>query len=214
MAAYVYALTGTGAYTERFSSEIASSGIRVPLTADSSLFDAAVLLGQELLLATTQGDRNLSSKTPASPWAGQAKATSSIQGQGDPYPESFSYDPILERLTVGAGVVEPVPQQIWDYNVSGLNVISSWLGYRMSKRSGKAGSPLDRIRPTTWAFTRELLQVIKVVEMLVAAEPAAALLLDSIVDGPLLEPDTMHPAAAEQLVPPSAAKLGATDTIF
>ena len=62
-------------------------------------------------------------------------------------PNDFAYDPESQTLTVGTGAFAPVSQEAWNFEVSGLRVLRSWLGYRMKTRKGKKSSPLDDIRP-------------------------------------------------------------------
>ena len=71
-----------------------------------------------------------------------------LSSGGDYYPEEFSYDPQKRELYVGKGVFSDVRREVWEFGVSGLEVVKSWLGYRMKKRSGKKSSRLDEIRPT------------------------------------------------------------------
>ena len=56
-------------------------------------------------------------------------------------PDSFSYDPDTQHLTVGTGVFGPVSQAAWDFEVSGLRVLHSWLSYRKKKRKGRKSQP-------------------------------------------------------------------------
>ncbi|MEZ5080030.1 MAG: type ISP restriction/modification enzyme [Thermoleophilia bacterium] len=51
--AYVYGLTGTSAFTDRFADEREAAGrCRIPITADAELFDEVVALGRLLWLHT------------------------------------------------------------------------------------------------------------------------------------------------------------------
>ena len=51
----------------------------------------------------------------------------------------------------------PVAPEVWNYSVSGLQVVKSWLDYRKRRPGGKQSSPLDEIRPEHWEFGGELL---------------------------------------------------------
>ena len=53
-------------------------------------------------------------------------------------------------------------KKVWEYEVSGLKVLQSWLGYRMKNRKGKKSSPLDDITPKEWMsdYTSEFLRLL------------------------------------------------------
>ena len=101
-------------------------------------------------------------------------------------PEAHAYDPESQTLTVGTGAFSPVSEEAWNFEVSGLRVLHSWLGYRMKIRKGRKSSPLDDIRPTRWTQTNELLLVLSIIEYTLEVTPKAAALLDQIVQGPLI----------------------------
>jgi Type ISP C-terminal specificity domain len=77
----------------------------------------------------------------------------------------------------------PVGPEVYNFEVSGLKVVQSWLGYRMKKAKGKKSPPLDDIRPEKWTgeFTTELLELLWVLEATVARYPAQAELLAAVV---------------------------------
>ena len=78
----------------------------------------------------------------------------------------------------------PVAQRVWEYSVSGMRIVPSWLRRRIS-RTARHKSPLDKLRPRVWtaALTQELLEVIWVIEATLALEPELDALLDEIVSG-------------------------------
>jgi hypothetical protein len=197
--AYIHALAGTPAFSERFGDELAEAAgpFHVPLTADPALFDRAVEIGRELLWWHTWGERFAPADADGLP-PSSAQEIEPVHG----YPEKFGYDATAERLIVGTGVFGPVSQDVWGFEVSGLRVVSSWLGYRIAKRKGKSSSDLDKIRPSRWTFTDELLRVLAILEHTVEVTPDAAALLDEIVAGPLVEgADMPHPTDAERKPP-------------
>ena len=197
--AYVYALTGTAAFNERFASELAemSGPVRIPLTSDLDLFERAVRLGRDLLWRHTWGERFASEGNPKAP-LGSAQEVCSVKG----YPNEYSYISGEQLLEVGTGIFGPVSQEVWDFEVSGLRVVRSWLGYRMADRKGKKSSPLDDIGPHTWVFTDELLCLLAILEHTIEVTPAAADLLDEIVASPLIPPtDLPQPTQAERKPP-------------
>lgn len=116
----------------------------------------------------------------------------------------MTYDDKERELHVGEGVIAHVDPRIWAYEVSGLRVVRSWLGYRMRERSGRSSSPLDDIRPErwTWEMTKELLELLWVLEGVIALESAQAELLDEIVAGDLLLANELPtPTEAERRAP-------------
>lgn len=109
-----------------------------------------------------------------------------------------------ETLRVGAGEFRPVSREVWEYEVSGLRVVRSWLGYRMKNPSGKSSSPLDEIRPERWTgeMTMELLDLLWLLEATVRKEPDLADFLQSVVDSPTFEAaDLPQPTDAERKPP-------------
>lgn len=204
--AYSYGVLGTGAYSEKYSDFLLNSMPRIPFTSDAALFREVVALGRDLLWWATFGERCQPVDAKGKPVkvlpAGIAKNTKPVPATPDKYPTEFSYDPATLTLTVGEGKFTPVAPEVWEFEVSGLKVVQSWLAYRMKKRAGKASSELDNIRPDKWTFSRELLEVLAVVEHIVARTPDAADLLDRVVSGDLIDPSLFpKPTAAEQAAP-------------
>jgi Type ISP C-terminal specificity domain/N-6 DNA Methylase len=202
--AYVYAILA-GEYTDRFAAELEIPGPRVPITKDGGLFEQAVDLGGRLIWLHTYGERfTPDGEKPRSVPAGAAKCTTAVPADPESYPEEFDFDPKSKRLTVGKGVFEPVDPAIWEFNVSGLQVVKSWLSYRMKEGAGKRSSPLDEIRPERWPadFTEELCKLLWILEQTVELIPQAADLLEQIVDGPVFAADELPaPSDAERAAP-------------
>lgn len=75
---------------------------------------------------------------------------------------------------------------VYEFEVSGLKVVQSWLNYRMKRpRNVRRSSPLDDIRPARWTadFTGELLNVLWILEETLALQPTQRDLLNRIVEG-------------------------------
>ena len=181
--AYVHALAGTAAFTERFATELAEAAgpIHIPITADSSLFERAVELGRDLLWWHTWGERFAPAGHTRLP-RGRTKQITPVDGM----PEKYHYDAETQCLTVGNGTFGPVSPTVWNFKVSGLQVVNSWLGYRMKIRKGRKSSDLDDIRPTRWTQTDELLRLLAILEHTIEVTPATAALLDEILANPLM----------------------------
>ena len=97
---------------------------------------------------------------------GSARCTKPVPGDKLNYPEKYEYNDSTQTLHVGSGKFTPVPREVYNFEVSGLKVVQSWLGYRMKNPKGKKSSPLDGIGPDTWTgdFTTELLELLWILE--------------------------------------------------
>lgn len=167
--AYCYALLNAPAYTRRFEAELRTPGPRVPFTGDAAIFARGVSLGEALI----------GQHTYAHVQAGEANESRPI---GPRYPTSFHYDPDSAALVVGEGRVGPVCQAAWDYRVSGYPVLAGWLRQRISKRGR---SLLDAIQPTSWTpdLSRELLELIWLLEATLITQPSLDELLEEAISG-------------------------------
>ncbi|GLI93286.1 type ISP restriction/modification enzyme [Methylocystis echinoides] len=200
--AYVAALLAHPAFTARFQADLVRPGLRVPLTADARLFSEAVALGREVVWLHCYGERFADPKQgrPASPPRlpkGEGPVIprgGGVPGAPEPLPETMDYDPAARRLRIGGGCIENVPQAVWDYEVSGKNVLRQWFSYRKRDRSRpiigdrRPPSPLDKIQPEHWPddYTTDLMNLLHVLGRLVKLEPAQKDLLARICAAPLL----------------------------
>ena len=178
------ALLGTPAYVEAFREPLQTDEARVPITLDTSLWERAVVLGSRLLdaYAGRPGEPPVSGSEAHGP---QAILLRDLP-DGSGLPESFSYDPEQETLEIGGLLIGSLSATIWNFNVSGLHVLQSWIGYRLERRAGRSRSPLDHVRPSTWNQTEGLLRLIRTVEAVVGSQAEAAALIAAIVAGPTL----------------------------
>ncbi len=186
LAAYVYALLGGQSYTRRFWNELETPGPRVPLTKDGAIFAEAAKLGRKLIWLHTYAERFRDKDRGDEIPPGAAKIIKGVSDNPAKYPEANSYDPATREITVGDGRFGPVRPEVWEFEVSGLKVVQSWLGYRMKKRAGKKSSPLDDIRPESWTarMSEELLELLWVLQATLAMEPELETALDKVVAGP------------------------------
>jgi hypothetical protein len=128
------------------------------------------------------------------------------------YPAEYGYDPAKQAIAVGDGRFGPVKPEVWEFEVSGLKIVQSWLGYRMKKRAGKKSSPLDDIRPERWTarMSDELLELLWVLESTLAKEPEPKKALDKIVAGPCFTAAELPtPKPEERKAPGSVNAAGA-----
>jgi len=181
-AAYLYAIVAHSAFTAKFANELATRTVKVPITNDVALFYKAVEIGRSLLHLHTFGERYFLNQTRL---GGLAKCITSIQG--DQPVTSFVYDEATSILRVGTGEFQPVTREIWNFEVSGMKVLSSWIANRMAIRPGKKSSVLDEIGPSSWTatMTTELLQLIWTLERTLAYAPKQAELLDAVISSHL-----------------------------
>jgi hypothetical protein len=209
LTAYVYAVLGHPGYTSRFAAALTRPGPRVPLTADGSLFDRAVDLGEHLLWLHTYAERfkrpeaGRGPTIPNVPSLGWVEAVTELPVDGS----KVAYDPITQILSVGNGRVAGVLPTVWNFSVSGFPVVPRWLGSRTSKGTGRAATrpkPLDLIRPSLWidSWNDELLELLRVLSHTVSLYPVADELLGEICSGPLLDQSSLPQPAFGQRSPP------------
>ena len=208
LAAYLYAVLAQPDYTARFRIELERCELRVPLTRDQELFFKLAEFGKRLIWLHTFGERfadSAAGRTEKHVPRGKARVIKEVPADAESYPESFQWSE--PRLRVGKGMLNNVSREVYEFEVSGLKVVQSWLGYRMKNRKGKKSSPLDDIRPECWTseFTNELLKLLWVLEATVAGYPAQAALLDELLAGPLFTADELPPVPDAARKPPAAA---------
>lgn len=204
IAAYVVGLLGTSAYTERFADELAESVAHVPFTADEALFTEVAGFGRSIIFEQTWGERgaelNQFGQSVGQRFKGAA--TIAVPTPASGYPESWSYDTDSHQLSVGGGRFDNVSPAVAGFEVSGMNVLRSWLGYRMKTPAGKSSSPLDRIQANTWQHDSEFLELLWQLEFMVNAAPRGAELLDQVVTGKTIPPAKLGvPTDAEKKAP-------------
>lgn len=180
--AFAYAVLATPSYVRHFWEELRNPGPRLPLPKDGRLFSRLAGAGRELAWLHTFGERFV----PAGKRAGEIPPGKAMCLVGTPttaadYPEDYEYDPSTQELRVGKGRFGEVHREVWEYGVSGLQVLDSWLGYRMKKRYGRKSSPLDNIRPVSWSFDGELLELLWVLGATVDRLPKLDALLNELM---------------------------------
>jgi hypothetical protein len=198
--AYVYGALAQPAFTARFAAELESRELRVPITKNAALFVKIRNAGARLLWLHTYGERFVPrGKQRGHVPRGATRCVKAVPGDPDGYPERFEYNDATRTLRVGDGEFRPVAPEVYEFEVSSLKVVQSWLKYRMKKGAGKKSSPLDDIRPERWTgqFTTELLELLWVLEATVETYPDQAKLLDAIVAGPCFRADEL-PAVPEE----------------
>ena len=201
--AYAYGILAQPAYVERFWDALELPPPRLPLTKSKELFLQIADHGSELLHLHTYG-RRFSRSDIGYIESGSARCMKGISPDGF---EGFSYDPETGVLRVGDGEFSPVAPAVWEYSVSGLQVVKSWLGYRKRKRSGRKSSPLDDIRPQRWEskMTEELLELLWVLEGTLDLQPEGERLLELACASDLFSQDELPVPTAQERQPPRTA---------
>lgn len=185
--AFVYCMLAQPAFTARYQDELVSRELRVPITKDAALFFRARDFGKRLLWLHTYGQRLVpEGARQGDVPRGAARCTIALPETAEGYPERFSYDPATQTLKVGTGEFAPVAQEVFEFEISGLKAVKSWLKYRMKDGAGRVSSPLDAIHPERWTadFTTELLELLWVLEATVYGYQEQAELLEAVVEGP------------------------------
>jgi Type ISP C-terminal specificity domain/N-6 DNA Methylase len=222
LVAYIAAVAANPAYTSRFQEDLSTPGLRIPITAEWSIFTEAAELGRTILWLYTFGDRmaDPAKGRPLQPPRlppGKAPRIPSAGGiSQDPakMPDAISYDAAQKRLIVGNGYVENVEPGMWSYEVSGKQVLLQWFSYRKADRERpiigdrRTPSALGDIQPNHWLseYTTELINVLNVLGWLITLEPSQAELLDRICGGPLISGDELRNAGALEV--PAKPKKG------
>lgn len=214
LAAYVYALLSATAYHERFAIALQTPGLRVPMTATGSLWTEAVTAGRDLIWLHSFASRfndsaaNRGVHVPDVPGIGWDNPVTILPKDQS----AIRYDEDTGTLQVGDGRIGGVRPDVWRFEVSGMQVLGKWLGYRTAKGAGRAASSasgLDKIRPTSWPdeWNDELLDLVRVLTLTLDRQADLADLLARICDGPLLPAAIFpKPSMAEREPPATIAR--------
>jgi hypothetical protein len=215
--AYIAAVASHPAFTARFQHDLSTPGLRIPLTEDGETFAEAVALGRTVIWLHTFGERMADPKNgrPAQPprlppaRRPRVPAGGTIPEEPAGMPDTLEYDAPKKRLMVGAGYVENVEPAVWNYEVSGKQVLLQWFSYRKANRDRpimgdrRPPSPLGNIQPDYWLaeYTSDLIDVLNVLGWLVDLEPLQAALLDKICSGLIIAVQVLKDAGVLDLPP-------------
>lgn len=188
VAAYIAGVVSHPAFTARFSDELVTPGIRVPITADPQLWAEAVALGQQVIWASTYGTvfHNAVAGRPQGSVvypAGDPRRPKMLKQLGNAMPETIRYDTDSETLHVGEAMFGPVPERVWLYDTGGMPVVNKWFSYRKAKPGGKKTSLLDGIHAEGWPldWIQEFLELLTALRRLVELESAQSDLLERVL---------------------------------
>jgi len=158
---YVYAVLYADSYREKYADFLRTDFPRIPFTADLELFQTLAALGQRLV------DLHLLRSPELDP------PLARFEGQGDgriarAKSQGFRYDAGMERVYVNkTQYFEPVPLELWEYQIGGYQVLGKWLKDRRSRQLG-----LDEIR-TYCRVVTAIACTIRLQEEIDALYPAA-----------------------------------------
>jgi len=125
---YIYAVLYAEAYREKYADFLKIDFPRVPFTADFELFQTLAALGKRLVDLHLLRSEELDS--PAA----------RFQGEGDnrvarTKARGFYYEPREERVYVNkTQYFEPLPLELWEYQIGGYQVLAKWLKDRRERR--------------------------------------------------------------------------------
>ena len=207
--AYLYGTLAHPAFIQRFATELETRELRTPITKDAGLFAEVRAVGARLLWLHTYGERFVpNGAQPGVVPQGAAKCLKAVPGNAGDHPQQFRHNGTTQMLHVGQGEFAPVASEVYNFEVSGLKVVQSWLKYRMRDGGGRKSSPLDDIRPAQWTpqFTTELLELLWVLEATLALYPKQAQLLEAVATGDCLQAKDLKPPPNAMRKPPKAAR--------
>jgi hypothetical protein len=123
----------------------------------------------------------------------QPSVIDSIPSDPISMPDTLDYDSDMRRLLVGGGAIANVSPAMWEYEVGGVHVLTKWFSYRRKNRErpimgDRRVSPLLDMNVEHWlpAYTKDLIDLLNVLGLLIELEPQQALLLSRVVEGKLL----------------------------
>lgn len=194
--AYIAGTAGGAGYTAHFQDVLEQfRGVRIPLTRDPTLWSQAVQVGHSVIWLHTYGERHVDpvAGRPYGPPRLPAHRNPKVDRPGIPHtpdgmPDLITYSPAGQSLHIGAGIIRPVPPEVWQYRVGGKRVIERWFRSRKLNPGGRRSSPLDDIRDNCWRpeATSELLDLINVLALLSELEERQAALLSQITSAPVI----------------------------
>ena len=202
---YAYGILAQPDYVRRFWDELELPPPHIPIARDVNLFAKVSEHGARLINLHTYGQRLGGIDIDGFVPQGIARCTVAVSGEE--YPVDFEYIPATEVLRIGNGEFSPVAPEIWNYSISGLEVVKSWLNYRKLVPAGKKSSPLDDIGSERWEFSEELLELLWILEQTIALEPMGTALLEEVCDSALFLADDLPRPTTRERKPPQLTQM-------
>ena len=125
---YIYAVLYADTYREKYAEFLKIDFPRIPFTANFELFQALAALGKRLVALHLLRSEELD--PPAARFQGEGDSrVARAQTQG------FRYEPQEERVYVNkTQYFEPVPLELWEYQIGGYQVLAKWLKDRRERQ--------------------------------------------------------------------------------
>lgn len=214
--AYVAGITSHDAYTTTFARDLETPGLRIPITSSANLFQQISTVGKKILWLYSYGTRFVDAKNgrPAgAPRLGDGlrpaiPAGKSIPSTPEDMPETISFDAVTGELVLGAGRIMNVTPEMWDFQISGVQVIRQWFSSRQKSREkvvigDRAVSPLLKVHSDRWTaeYTSQLIDLLNVIGMLVELEAEQANLLKQVLDRATVTVDDLLAEGVLPVVP-------------
>lgn len=225
LVAYVVGIASSPNYTSRFQSDLLQPGLRIPLTREPKLFSEVAAIGGAVIWLHTYGERladPAAGRPSGAPRVDKSLAPvysreGAIPSTPEEMPDSIGYDPQTKRLSIGSGFIDNVLPAVWEYEVSGKQILKQWFSYRRRNRERpmigdrRPPSPLGDVQPDRWLpeYTSDLIDLLHVLTWLVTLEPEQAALLDRVCAGPLVSAAEI--AAVTESPAPSKSTANKTD---
>ena len=197
---YLAAVLGGRPYSMLFEEQLKQPGSRIPITTDRELFQRAVEFGEKVLSLQLQNESTFTGK-------GSESIPMVVEPVKETFPESISWDEKSQSLLFGTGRISNVTKEVWEYSVSGMQVIRKWFSYRKKNPAYLHSSPLNDILPESWEieWTENLLNLVRSITQLVALEEEQAELLLDIVSSDTLVIDDFPTNDQKKINPRSVA---------
>lgn len=216
--AYVAAVASHDGYTSQFLDELRTPGVRVPITADPSLWAEAVEIGRDVIWTQTYGAAYADAENGRPPHSVRFEPGSAKQVRAltpvTALPDTLSYDESNQALSLGDGSWGPVPPEVVNFEIGMRNIVESWFNYRRRTATSRATSPLDEIMPVEWspAWTNEFTDLLSAIRRLVELQPKQEGLLERILAGPLVSASALADAGYQGAGPGDRRPIVASDT--
>jgi predicted helicase len=156
--AYIYAVLYSPTYRRAYAEALRSDFPRIPFVADGEVFRRMAELGRRLI------DLHLLRSKDLDP------PRVRLEGEGDGQIQVVRYEPSSQRVYInGSQYFEPVPPQVWAYQIGGYQVLEKYLKDRKGRR---LEDPVHYLRvATAISWTLEVQAEIEEVYAAVAKGP-------------------------------------------
>jgi hypothetical protein len=133
--AYIYAVLYSPTYRRVYAEALRSDFPRIPFVADGEVFRRMAELGRRLI------DLHLLRSKDLDP------PRVRFEGEGDGQIQGVRYEPSSQRVYInGSQYFEPVPLQVWAYQIGGYQVLEKYLKDRRGRR---LADPVHYLRVAT-----------------------------------------------------------------